>query len=51
MDKKEDREGPAGDLPGYVPMGEDRWIREVYGDWLHSNNGSYLSGWIKDYQV
>ena len=43
----EDREGPAGDLPGYVPTGEYRWIREVYGDWVQSNDEAHLSGGIK----
>ena len=32
-----------GDLPGYVPTWEDWQIQEVYGDWVHSNNGAHLS--------
>ena len=42
---------PAGDFPGCVPSGEDRWIRGVYRDWEHSNDGAHLSGGIKYYQV
>ena len=47
----EDGEGPAGDLLGYVPAGEERWIREVYGDWVQSNNVAHLSGGVKDDQA
>ena len=43
MQETEDGEGDAGDLTGYVLMGEDRWNQEVYGDWVHYNNGAYLS--------
>ena len=49
--KTEDGEGPAGDLPGYIPTGEDRRMREVYIDWVQFNYGKHLSGWIKDYQA
>ena len=45
-DETEDGEGPAGDLPEYVPTGEDRQIGEVYGDWVHSNDGAHLSGGV-----
>ena len=50
-DKMEDGEGPAGDLLGYVPAGEERWIREVYGDWVQSNDGAHLSGGVKNDQA
>ena len=46
-----ERERPAGDLPGYVPTGEDRSIKEVYGDWVHCNDGAHLSGGVKDDQA
>ena len=45
-DETEDGEGPAGDLPEYVPTGEDRQIGEVYVDWVHSNDGAHLSGGV-----
>ena len=37
-EEKADGKGPTGDLTDYVPTGEDWRIREVYGDWVHSNN-------------
>ena len=46
-EKTEDGEGPAGDLPGYVPTREDRRIKEVYGYWVKSNDGAHLSGGVK----
>ena len=49
-EEKEDDTGdskePVGDLPGYVPMGEDRQIIEVYRYWVHSNDEAHLSGGI-----
>ena len=50
-DKTEDREGPAGNLPGYVTMGEDRRIKEAYRDWVNYNNGAHLSAGVKDDQA
>ena len=44
-------EGPAGDLSGYVPTEEDRQIREVYEDWVHSNDGARPSGGVRDDKV
>ena len=46
-DNTEDGEGPAGDMPGYLPMGEDQQSREAYRDWVHSNDGSHFSGGVK----
>ena len=43
----EDGWGPAGDLSGYVPTGEDQWIREVYRGWVQSNYGAHLTGGVK----
>ena len=31
-EEMEDGEGHVGDLSGYVPIGEDRRIKEVYRD-------------------
>ena len=45
-EETEDGEETAGNLPGYLPTREDRWIKVVYGDWVHSNDGSYLSGGV-----
>ena len=36
-----------GYMPGYVPAREDRQINEVYGDWLHSNDGAHQSGGVE----
>ena len=46
VDVTEDGKGGAEDLPGYVRTGEYRQIRDFNGDWVHSNNGSHLSGGI-----
>ena len=46
-EEMEDRDGPQGDLTGYVPTGEDRHIKDVYREWVHSNNGAHLSGGVK----
>ena len=45
-EETEDGEGPVGDLPGYVPTGEERCIKEVYGYWVHSNDGAHLTGGV-----
>ena len=47
QDETEDRKGPMRDLLGYMTMGEDRRIKEVYGDWIYSNNGAHLSGGVE----
>ena len=41
-------EGTAEDLPGYVLTGEDQRMQNIYGDWVHSNNGAHLSRGIQD---
>ena len=41
-------EGTAEDLPGYVLTGEDQRMQNIYGDWVHSNNGAHLSTGIQD---
>ena len=46
VEATKDGKGDVGYLPNYVPMGEDRWIQEVYGYWVHYNNGLHLSGGI-----
>ena len=46
-DETEEGEGPAGDLQGYVPTVEDRWVKEVYGYWVRYNDGAHLSGGVK----
>ena len=46
-EETEDSERPAGDLPGYVPTVKDWRIKEVYGDWVQSNDGSHLSGGVE----
>ena len=38
-------------MPGYVPTGEEWRIKEVYGDWVHYNDGVLLSGGVKADQV
>ena len=43
-------EGPAWNLPGYVPTRDYQRIKEVCGDWVHSNDGAHLSGEVKDDQ-
>ena len=43
-----DGEGTTGDLPGYVPTGEDWHIQEVYGDWVNYSNGAHLSEGTQD---
>ena len=47
-DETGDSEGPAGDLLRYVPTGEDQRIRDIYGDWVHSNDGAHLSKGVQD---
>ena len=44
----EDGKGAAGDLSEYVPRGKDRRIQEVYGEWVHFNNGLHLSWRIEN---
>ena len=33
----------------YTPTPEDLSLREVYGDWFHSNPGTHLDSSIGDY--
>ena len=35
-------------MNGYIPTIEDLFLREVYGDWVHTNDGGNLSGGIVD---
>jgi hypothetical protein len=44
----EDLAQPIGDLPGYVPTKADLKLKEVYGDYLHQNDGTHLDGGIQD---
>ena len=37
-----------GDLPRYKPMPEDIILKDVYGQWVHTNDGRNLSGRIAD---
>jgi hypothetical protein len=39
---------PIGDLPGVTASDADRKLMEVYGDYIHQNDGSHLDGGIKD---
>ena len=50
-DEKTEVEDPTlsiGDLPGYVPNEVDLKLKEVYGDYLHQNDGTHLDGGIQD---
>ena len=40
--------GERGNVPGYTPTPEDLRLREVYGDWVHVNPGTYLENGIGD---
>ena len=42
-DETGDSKDPAGGLLRYDPKGEDQQIRDIYGDWVHSNDGAHLS--------
>ena len=42
----EDGKGYTGGLPGYITIGEDRQIQEIYRNWVKSNNGAHISGGI-----
>ena len=50
--EEEDQEGsttmPIGDLPGATISDADRKLLEVYGDYIHQNDGTHLDGGIKD---
>ena len=37
-----------GDLDGYLPTPGDRRTKEVYVDWVRSNDGSHITGEIRD---
>jgi hypothetical protein len=39
---------PIGDLPGATILDADRKLLEVYGDYIHQNDGTHLDGCIKD---
>lgn len=36
------------DTPGYVMKAVDHKLKEVYGDYLHQNDGTHLHGGVKD---
>ena len=36
---------------GYTPAPEDLQLKEVYRDWVHSNDGNHLHGGIPDNRV
>ena len=46
-EETDDREGTTGGLPRYIPKREDRWIKEVYRDWMNSKNRAYISGEVE----
>ena len=47
--KSENTEVEDGsDLPGYVRTLADQKLDDVFGDHVHSNNGTHLSGGVKD---
>jgi hypothetical protein len=37
-----------GDLPGYKISEADKKVMDVYGDYIHQNNGSHLDGNIQN---
>jgi hypothetical protein len=39
---------PIGDLPGATITDADRKLLEVYGDYIHQNDGTHLDGGIQD---
>ena len=39
---------PIGDLPGAEVSAADLKLMDVYGDYIHQNDGSHLDGGIKD---
>jgi hypothetical protein len=39
---------PIGDLPGYKITEVDQKLMDVYGDYIHQNDGSHLDGGILD---
>ena len=43
-----DGKGGAGDMPGYLPTGEDQRIQEVYRVWMNSNDGAHLNRGMQD---
>ena len=50
-DEKKEVEEPSqltGDTPGHVPTEVDLKLKEVYGDYLHQNDGTHLDGGIQD---
>jgi hypothetical protein len=51
LGEKEEHEAmtmPKGDLPGYEVTVTDLKLMDVYGDYIHQNDGSQLDGDIKD---
>ena len=52
QDDTEEQEGPTelpiGDLPGAVISEADRKLLDVYGNYIHQNDGSHLDGGIAD---
>ena len=47
----EQNELPIGDLPGYDITAVDRKLMEVYGDYVHQNDGAHLDGGVMDDDV
>jgi hypothetical protein len=39
---------PIGDLHGVIVSDADQKLMEVYGDYIHQNDGSHLEGCTKD---
>jgi hypothetical protein len=42
---------PIGDLPSDVVTDADQKLLELYGEYIHQNDGSHLDGHIQDYAV
>jgi hypothetical protein len=47
-EEEEVQDTPIGDLPGAVISEADLKMKEVYGDYVHQNDGSHLDGRIKE---
>ena len=45
---EEEQAQTIGDLPGYMPTEVNMKLKEVYGNYLHQNDGSHLDGGILD---
>jgi hypothetical protein len=47
-EEEEVQDTPIGDLPGAVISEADLKMKEVFGDYVHQNDGSHLDGGIKE---